>query len=817
MYRSFTFLQYGRAMFVALLLLASNLCFAQNGPVCFSDQTSADFNLGSTGANTFVNGDGSVILRPGLSEDFSGASLPAGWTNENFDASGTTSFSGGSVTVNGTHITTDNSFGPGSVIEFVGTFNMGAFQNVGLSIDQPFNAPWVTIGQGSPDGNVYARFSNGPAISLGPLLGSAHHYLLRWNANTFDIEVDGGVAASVTLPFTVGSNMVLQISDLLTGDGDLSVDWIRVTPYANAGSFTSRVFDAGSARTWTNVVWNESTPAGTDISVVVRTGNTPIPDGTWSAFTPVSNSGDQLNLTSRYIQYRVFLTTNDVYTTPAFNNISIHCTNATPVVTLHPADEEVCSGATATFTSESNGGTSVQWQVSTNGTTWNNVNGATNSTLSFVATLSDNNKQYRAVWSNGAGSVSSDAALLIVNPLPALTSDVTNTVNTGDVFSYHPTSSIPGTSFSWTRAQVSGISNPAASGNGNINETLVNSSSSAVNVTYVYTLIANGCSRTQNVIVTVNPEVSDCFITTSKSQHFNNYTVSAGKYLWFSSVFRAKNLGNGTVNINITNSRITYKLNNVTYTLNVPNSHIQFSNNIWYSSTDYTNEGWVTKVNSHFDDNVFMTGLSYKLPHNLPKGVKNVTWTMDVRIDKPDVKIDWKWSATVYSRFTGNSGLEVKPTDGLLSFLSPFITLSDAGTPLNYALYAIPGGTTTGLLNFANPYSSVTPINCASIVQNAISAPLMEYNEPEVLAEGELGVKAYPNPSTSNFTLAIKGGNGSAVSLRVMDMAGRMVEQHGRLAAGSNLTIGQNWRAGAYFVEVINGDQKKVVKLIKIN
>ena len=61
--------------------------------------------------------------------------------------------------------------------------------------------------------------------------------------------------------------------------------------------------------------------------------------------------------------------------------------------------------------------------------------------------------------------------------------------------------------FAWSRAAVPGISNPAASGTGNPHETLINTTVNPVNVTYVYTLSANGCTNPSpyNVVVKVNP------------------------------------------------------------------------------------------------------------------------------------------------------------------------------------------------------------------------------------------------------------------------------------------------------------------------
>jgi phosphodiesterase/alkaline phosphatase D-like protein len=77
----------------------------------------------------------------------------------------------------------------------------------------------------------------------------------------------------------------------------------------------------------------------------------------------------------------------------------------------------------------------------------------------------------------------------------------------GTIFNYVPSSSVAGTSFVWTRAVVSGILNSAGSGTGNPNETLINTTSNPINVTYVYTLSANGCTNptTFSVVVTVDP------------------------------------------------------------------------------------------------------------------------------------------------------------------------------------------------------------------------------------------------------------------------------------------------------------------------
>ena len=91
-----------------------------------------------------------------------------------------------------------------------------------------------------------------------------------------------------------------------------------------------------------------------------------------------------------------------------------------PAVTTQPASQTRCAGLNASFSSAASGSPAptVQWQVSTNGTTWTNITGATNATLSFATATADNNKQYRAVWTNSGGTVNSNAAILTVNSSP---------------------------------------------------------------------------------------------------------------------------------------------------------------------------------------------------------------------------------------------------------------------------------------------------------------------------------------------------------------------------------------------------------------
>jgi hypothetical protein len=61
----------------------------------------------------------------------------------------------------------------------------------------------------------------------------------------------------------------------------------------------------------------------------------------------------------------------------------------------------------------------VQWQVSSNGgATWTNIPGGTTPTITFRTAAADNGRQFRAVFSNAAGTAASAAAQLTIRPAP---------------------------------------------------------------------------------------------------------------------------------------------------------------------------------------------------------------------------------------------------------------------------------------------------------------------------------------------------------------------------------------------------------------
>ncbi|MEW5979119.1 MAG: hypothetical protein AB1898_25265 [Acidobacteriota bacterium] len=83
--------------------------------------------------------------------------------------------------------------------------------------------------------------------------------------------------------------------------------------YSARGNFDSDVKDTQSVSAWGTLDWRASVPEGTAIKLYTRTGNTKVPDNTWSDWSKAYTRADGETIQSpkaRYIQYRVVMTTN---------------------------------------------------------------------------------------------------------------------------------------------------------------------------------------------------------------------------------------------------------------------------------------------------------------------------------------------------------------------------------------------------------------------------------------------------------------------------------------------------------------------------
>ena len=165
--------------------------------------------------------------------------------------------------------------------------------------------------------------------------------------------IDGDLVHTAT---TVGGTMRPIASDLDTGGGALEIDWMRMTPYASPGTFLSRVHDAGNTAEWGALSYLADVPSGTTLALSVRTGPTPVPDGGWSAFAPVT-SGDDVPTGGRYLQYRAQATSASGAVTPTLSSVTLPFTAepdlTDPTITARspaPGATDVAIGTDVTVT-----------------------------------------------------------------------------------------------------------------------------------------------------------------------------------------------------------------------------------------------------------------------------------------------------------------------------------------------------------------------------------------------------------------------------------------------------------------------------------
>jgi len=256
----------------------------------------------------------------------------------------------------------------------------------------------------------------------------------------------------------------------------------------------------------------------------------------------------------------------------------------------------------------------------------------------------------------------------------------------------------------------------------------------------------------------------------------------------------------------------------------VPNSRIRFDAAVTSATTQLINNVWETAVPRTFTDFVFMGGLSYQVPANLPGNITNVRWSATITINKSGVRPTWKWAAAAYTSFAANSGLNIKPLNG--STQNPYANNDLAGTPENFKTSLVSGAKGTGGTNYTGSYSSTSTATCAvsvgqrpavtEVIDQLIVKEVPELPVDTLDGDG-LKVAVLPNPTSSTFNLLINGRRKGLASVKVIDISGQIIERHEKVPPNGLFRLGQRLAAGSYFIEVTMNGQKQIIRVIKVN
>jgi Secretion system C-terminal sorting domain len=115
------------------------------------------------------------------------------------------------------------------------------------------------------------------------------------------------------------------------------------------------------------------------------------------------------------------------------------------------------------------------------------------------------------------------------------------------------------------------------------------------------------------------------------------------------------------------------------------------------------------------------------------------------------------------------------------------------------------------VLVYVNHNNDVTATRTPN-TQEASKTKLKEVN----IVEG-LQFVATPNPTNNQFSIYIKSSNNKdKISMQVFDILGRRIELRNHLQTGTSIMVGDKYKEGAYFIRIMQGNEYKVIKVIKL-
>ncbi len=394
-----------------------------------------------------------------------------------------------------------------------------------------------------------------------------------------------------------------------------------------------------------------------------------------------------------------------------------------------------------------------------------------------------NGYRVRVVSSHPAVAGTASPAIR-VPAVPVLTSSLTPpAVCNNSSFSYTPEASVAGSVFQWSRAAATGISNAAATGSGSIAEVLRNTTTAPLAVTYTYTLSAEGCSNGQAYMVAVVVQPSPVAKAkniravldaggkaTIEAQQINDGSqghCSNLQYRLSQTAFTCADLGARQVTLQVTDA--AGNQSSASATVTVADESAPVIGNLQASpSTIVLADGKMTNVN-----------LSYTVTDNC----------------RPLQAVSVKSSEPPSGLFAGDQSPDWQVVDSKTVQLR-----AERGS--NGRTYTI----------------TVRAFDAAgNTVEKDVTVTVPAYGSLSIAgAEPGLRLLAYPNPFQRQLTLLIRSSSPQPVNLRILDVAGRVLQKRLHLPPTGSLVVDDLKKPGIYFLEAFQGNQKQLLRLLKL-
>ena len=109
----------------------------------------------------------------------------------------------------------------------------------------------------------------------------------------------------------------------------------------------------------------------------------------------------------------------------------------------------------------------------------------------------------------------------------------------------------------------------------------------------------------------------------------------------------------------------------------------------------------------------------------------------------------------------------------------------------------------------AQKLSNVVKTGCTPISKNSSTSRV------PITVASTMEVNVYPNPTTSQFNVQVKSSSTEVAVVRVLDFTGRFIKAI-KVSSNTNVNIGSDLKAGAYMLEVRQGKEVKMVRVVKL-
>jgi len=638
------------------------------------------------------------------------------------------------------------------------------------------------------------------------IMGAGLNPTYQWKVN--------GTNVGVTNSFSYSSASLLSgdvVTCILTTNDFCSNNAVGVSnPITVTVNMLPAVISAAGSTNFCNgnsVTLNANT--GTGLSYQWRLGGVDIPQANSFSYV-ASTPGD----------YTCVVTNSCGSSTS--NTITV-IVNTLPSASINASGSTTfCSGSSVTLNANTGTGLSYQWQL--NGT---NISLATAS--AYIATVAGN---YTCMVTNSCGNATSNTITTILTPLPSASinasgsttfcsgSSVTLSANTGTGLNYQW--QLNGTNISLATASsylatVAGnytcvVTNSCGNISSNAIAVIVNSAPTAV-ISAVGS--PTNCSGTS---VTLNANTGNGL---SYQWKLNGTTISFAT----SSSYAASAAGN--YSCVVTNACGSTTSNTIVVAISfIPTATISAASTVICSGTTVllsanTGPGFTyqwkrngtTIAGATFSNYSATIAGAYTCTESNTCG--SSTSNSITIIQGPSVPSRPGNITGVNNPCAGANGIiySISAVSGATSYqwVVPALTTIASGQ-----------GTTSITVNFAANFSSgnigVSAVNICGTSARKDKSIAARRNCTPRLKEGsdpDFDVDVFPNPTHEHFTIKISSPDKNSCLLILTDLLGREVERRENISSDESFEFGYHLTNGIYFVEVIQGDSRKVLRLIK--